>query len=657
MPGSHDPIYLKFWVYVPSSFTVPYWDGGYAGTAAEVARLFNIPAYTRYEFALANTCASSCPSPVNLYVNAGSNVGTMGSNGTNIVTRDAWNSIEIEYNVGAGTITEWLNGTQDITLTGQTLPSTMNNVMLGLAQGTGSVYFDDVTVSDTYSGNPSSNVTVRHAYPGNRVKMKIQTYLWGEASTDVLVSSIDGTAFSTITNPGGYQEPILNVSALSAGNHTLLVALKNSGSSTRSSWTETLAASGAVPTVGIDENNNLVVGGHKIFPVTGWFTNQGSGLYWLQQGYTNAGGWVSPSAATYDESQYQTYCDTYHGYGRVAGPMSTRMSVAGGVPDYAAYASTMTSDDCVLAWSTYDEPSVNGWTVSQMQRDMNNVHANDNNHPVIMDDAIVPGLNLNWYYPTLVADIYASDTYALCNANNSSPGATAWLAGLDQIPYANYSLVPQFDVIDFYRDTVDSHCADITATTIYNEAWLSVIHGRKGVSWYDNGSEDESDYGPVCSGSAQSCFVGSPSTHAGKFVSQVAAITPDSLLAGPGPNNRTVISNQTTNVTPGAVGTRVDASVSDDGTNTWIFAARVTDLIVNSGDPSASDLSTTLTISPAITGTATVYGESRTVSVVGGALTDNFSPYGVHLYWLADTTTPIPNRITSGKVTRTGRIQ
>ena len=649
--GSYDPVYLKAWIYVPTAYTLA------SGSTVNILGLAQIPgSYASYSIYLKNTSGT-----FNLYV------GT--TTGTHAVSRDAWHAIEMAYNVAAGTVAVTLDGTADISLSGLTLES-KNNVVIGAKAGTGDIYFDDITVSDTASGNPTSNVAIRHAYPGNRISMKIQTYIWGAAGTDSLVSSIDGTPFSTIANPGMYQAPVLTVSTLSAGNHTLLVALKDSGGSTRSSATETIASSGAVPLAGLDQNNNFVVGGHKVFPISGWFTQGASALNWFNAGYTNSEGWASEYSTSYSQSQFSSYI---HGADLncaangipVIGPLNTRINTANGsncgtsggttcATDYAAYASAMSTDACMLAWSGFDEASVNGWTVPQMLGAVSGVHANDNNHPIIYDDASIPYLGLTRYYPTLLADVYSSDNYPLCYHNlfaSQGKNVASWVSMLDRDTRANYGLVPDLVVLElykFYASPSGFDCTNVTGTTVYNQAWLSVIHGRKGISWYDNGSENSTGYGPACAnGTSVDCFPANPSTHIGKFTGQIASITPDSVLAGPG--TRTVTSNRTT------PGSRVDVLVTDDGVHTWVFAARLTDIIADPSEATAAPLSTTITVAGLTSGTVTVYDESRTLSISGGAITDSFDPYGVHIYEYDDA--PVPNRIISGQSIRTGASQ
>jgi hypothetical protein len=663
--SARDPQYLKFWFYVPSSYSLT------SGSTTNLAGLESTTTYSAFPIGMTNSGET-------LYTSL------KGATGTHGISTNTWHTIELKYNVGGGTITLWLDGTSDIALTGQTL-ATENTVYIGVTSGTGTIYFDDFTVASAASGNPASGITVRHAYPGNRLAMKIQTYLWGAGSSDQLVSSIDGTTFSTISSPGTYQEPILVLTTLSAGNHILQVQLQDSGGMPRQTWTETIVACGCTPTNGIDAYNNIVRDGKKILPITGWMMNPDNANLWLGTGTPsgsnmngpgiNASGWASGWASNYSVSQYQQFMEGNSASAfplsalnclngndlPVIGPSVGRMggfgtsgTAAGDAANMAGYASALSNEPCILAWFGYDEASVNGWTQLQMAGTMNAAHANDSNHAFLYDDATTPYLNLSWYYPNSVADIYSSDNYPLCYSNslhgNGARQMSDWVHMMDREAYANYGLVPNYQVLElaifangaysnFNCSTSNEAGTSISNTTVYNEFWMSFIHGRKGFAWYtDTGLQYDSGYSPGCTAQAtppaKECF---PVSSSGvpaitPVMSAVTAITPAVMLAAP--TGRTVTSNQTTNcaASPYTAGARVDATVREDSSNVWVLAARLTDPLCNSNENTASTLSTQLTVSSLTNGTATVYGENRTVPVSGGVITDNFNPWAVHIY-------------------------
>lgn len=643
------PIYLGCWIYVPATFSLA--SGASSGV---ICGLLSTTSWVTSGVGLTSSGGQ-------LYL-SGSGLPM----GTHPVTTNSWHFVEYRYGT---TATVWLDGTQDAT--GSMTTGAKNNVLIGMlaSAGSGSIYVDDITVSASKSANPTAGLTVRHAYPTNRTAMKVQTYLWGAASTDSLVVSIDGAATTTIVNPGTYQEPVVQLSGLSAGSHTLQVALEDSSGATRVSSSENITAYGGTPTVAIDENNNLVRGGHKIFPVTGWFLG-GNALPWFQAGYTNAGGWATGYDSTYTATTYQQYLesslDCLSTGMTMMGPLNQRIQGTCAASDttcateaagYAAYAAALKNHQCVLAWTGFDEASVQGWSVSRLQGAMNAVHSNDNNHPFTYDDASYPYLHLEWYYPALVADIYSTDNYPLCYAiplHAQKKQMSDWVAMLDRDARANYGLVPNFNILELYKFTGGNFdCTSnnsvtntaVSAATIYNEAWMAVIHGRKGIGWYDNGSAT-TNYAPVCaSDAAGSCFPTGPQNHIEKFVSAIASITPDVVLAAP--TGRTVASNRTTNCnsTGPVLGQRVDAAVREDSSNVWVFAARLTDPLCTPGEDTAPAVTTQFTVSSLGNATAAVFGENRNVAVSNGVFTDSFAPWDVHIYKIpkgASTTPPAP---------------
>ena len=452
------PLFLKYWIYIPSSYSIA--TGGAQTWGAQVA---DIVGYTYgYNIGLENDSASSTSAP--LFLIGGGQYSAQ-VEGTHALSRDTWHSVEAEITMGTGgtaSATVWLdsNTTPEISQNNLTITA-QNAVALGNTGGTGTIYYDDISVSSAASGNPVCGLTVRHPYPTNRTKMYVQSYLWGAAATDSLVASIDGTAFSTVANPAGYQAQLLNLTPLTAGPHTLAVTLMNSSGTARQTWTETISAFGGTPQVSIDENNNLVEGGHKIFPVTDWFLSSSNELSWFSSGYINNSGWVSECCGPYSPVQYASYMAKLTGM-QAIGPGSGRMGSGTCTPGgtdcqatVAPYASSLTGNPGLLAWFVFDEPSVNGWSTSQMVATMNAVHSNDSSqHPYVLDDASAPYLNLSWYYPTPVADVYSSDNYPLCYHNTYQAAGKSfkdWLSMMDRDARANYGLVPNLIILELYK--------------------------------------------------------------------------------------------------------------------------------------------------------------------------------------------------------------
>jgi hypothetical protein len=134
------------------------------------------------------------------------------------------------------------------------------------------------------------------------------------------------------------------------------------------------------------------------------------------------------------------------------------------------------------------------------------------------------------------------------------------------------------------------------------EAWLAVIHGVRGISWW----------GPLA-------YIDSAHQKAmAKFMSEISSLK-DVVMSS---TTRTVTSDQT------ATHARVDAMARESNGNVYIFSARLSDV----GEDSDPAITADLTISGLGSTSANVYGESRTVSVANGVLTDVFAPSSVHIY-------------------------
>jgi hypothetical protein len=556
-----------------------------------------------------------------------------GVTGTHVLKRDVWHKVEMEYSRNKGTAVVKLDGDTEISLRGLYLEP-KNSVFLGVDGVKGTIYFDDISVSDSPDDGRTAGITVRHAYPGNRIRMKLQSYLWGAAKTDTIISSVDGAPFSSIPNPGTYQAPVLDVARLTAGDHKIEVRLEDSQHRERAVWTETIKTSGVVPTVGIDENNNLVRAGHKMFPITEWMMNGPDVYEWFKAGYINASGWASEWSGSYRVLQFKHFMedslDCKKKHIEVMGPLGRIGGGATETDTYRLFASAFTNHPCFLVWTAFDEADYNNVSVARMQSVLDAVRQGDVNHPFAYDDATFPWLDLRLYYPSLVADIYSTDNYPLCYADHyreSGKTLSDWVAMMDRDDTANYGLVPNFVVLELYKFAApEKHmdCSQITPKTVFNEAWLAVIHNRKGVSWYDNGSSREG-YGPVCKhDSDTSCFPANPKEHIGKFVSQISRITAGVVLAAP--TGRTVRSDRTD------LGGRVDVAVREDGSNVWVFAARLTDVIRDPGEATAAPLATKITLSGLGDGTAEVFDEGRSVRMTRGVIEDSFAPYAVHIY-------------------------
>lgn len=108
------------------------------------------------------------------------------------------------------------------------------------------------------------------ADPHVRTKQKVYVQLGNVSSTDKLVVQLDGTAVVT-RNSDLKAEEILTIdyTGLKAGNHQLLFTVLSETGTERASYSRSWTTlHDGVPTVGIDENNNLLVQGKPFFPIS-----------------------------------------------------------------------------------------------------------------------------------------------------------------------------------------------------------------------------------------------------------------------------------------------------------------------------------------------------------------------------------------------------
>lgn len=196
-----------------------------------------------------------------------------------------------------------------------------------------------------------------------------------------------------------------------------------------------------------------------------------------------------------------------------------------------------------------------------------------------------------------------------------------WVKLLNEWQRYTYSLTPWMVVIECGKQIGGVGTSDTRTGPMGNqlemEVWLAIIHGAKGITWW----------GPEA-------YVQVPYTGPTMAALKTKIVALNDVIMAPPSTTYSVASNRT------VAGSRVDAMLRESGGKVWVIAQRLTDDLADPDEALASALSTQLTISGMTDGTASVYGESRTVSVVDGVITDNFEPYATHIYEI--TTGPIP---------------
>jgi hypothetical protein len=187
---------------------------------------------------------------------------------------------------------------------------------------------------------------------------------------------------------------------------------------------------------------------------------------------------------------------------------------------------------------------------------------------------------------------------------------TTWVRLVEQWDRLTYGLTPWFNYVNAgIQEAGSTTGTGDTKDEMRMIGWLSIIHKGKGVSWWGpEGWTILDDYDEMV-----------------RFKGTVVAL--QSIIMSP-PSSYTVTNNAT------EPGSRVDFMVREDTNNIWIFAQRLSDSIADPMEGLAPPLPATFTISglPSSVTRASVYGESRTVPVSRGVLTDHFAPYATHFY-------------------------
>jgi hypothetical protein len=645
--------------------------------------------------------------------------------GTHAVSTGVWHSLQIHNKTGSGTGVETvtLDGAADINLTNLTIAGPFTRAYIGFdnASGqSGTIYFDDAQIATGGALSvPSANITVRYPNTNARTAFPVDVVMWGVSSSDILVASVDSSTVYTQTGSmTQHQRFTVSLNGLTAGSHTFQVQLQNSGSTPKATFTGSFTVYLAgTPTVAIDAANNISRNGSPFFFVAPFL--EGSSEWansWLSNSSVNTYGWED----CFENNFAYTYstlnsCMNTIGYPFIGpdnswtGESSTEYAAnqPGATTTAAEYVVEDEGNSNLFMWAWQDEPD--GGTApgkvlpATMLLLAETVWANDGNHPVITNleggTSAISDRQHGWYYPlvpnssSIITDVYSDDMYPFIYqyAGNT---VTQMAASFDWEQNYTYHLVPTTAFIEVGICSSGGACTGYgpTAAEVDMEAWLGVIHGLKGISWW----------GPSGWTSQDSAHW----TAAAQFVSQATTLAPVILS----PNQLTVTSNQTT------LGARVDATGRQVDTTITVFAARLTDVdaqtitnvaatsslatytvpnyfsvgetvavyglansaldctaystcvvasLIGSGPPytgftiagtwpsissrpdsgtavgndsteETQALSTTLTVSgSSFTGMAAVLNESRTASVTDGVITDTFNSYATHIYQLS----------------------
>ena len=212
-------------------------------------------------------------------------------------------------------------------------------------------------------------------------------------------------------------------------------------------------------------------------------------------------------------------------------------------------------------------------------------------------------------------DIYPIYSRGSVSLNKAAAGPySLYYDAVDRILGHNKYLVPFLPAINpSNRNAGLPDYQTHTEAQVYNEAWMNIIHGAKGLIWFAK-FDNSSIRWPAMT----------------KFYSEMSSLK-DLVLGSPGSITVTDNSNEALN--------RVDHIIRTVDGTTLIVAARMTEpppdeeagLLYTGVEPTS--ITTTFTLSDgSINGDVEVYGEGRTVTATNGVFTDTFSKDDVNLY-------------------------
>lgn len=481
---------------------------------------------------------------------------------------------------------------------------------------------------------------------------------------------------ATIKNEKGYKTELLKKNSLEAeeivllknaelpaGNYTLSVQIQNSDGTVLDEVNRHFNKNyPGYPKVGIDENNAIRVNNELYFPVTPFGLNSVVMDDWATGEYINTlySNGFYPRVWTPD-----TWLD-YIEYGAsfnflAIGPSIWALgnkSRNASIDSLKMYVNKTKDHDAMFAWIWKDEPELGSYklcTPAEVVRAWTYVtHKLDQQHPV-QTNLVGPyllesdkhhdrSLSNEYFYATnkeifgrktFVADIYGMDYYPVEWGKPQTKEATmdkliTILKNLKQntcglVPYMSFVETCNIQEKDWGNGVYDPTPWHPSPEMLKMMIWINVVHGVKGLNWFPwHSGTPENNY-PVMQ----------------EFVEQITELTP--VVLGPEIPSEIV----PVTVTGGA---RIETMVRVHKDTTYIFAVRVSELEEHANPQNANNYNprgypdpvqkaienVTFKISQESAGNAELlYEDKRKVSITNGEFTDEFAPYEVHIYKIA----------------------
>ncbi|MFA5248295.1 MAG: InlB B-repeat-containing protein [Patescibacteria group bacterium] len=529
----------------------------------------------------------------NLYLNS-----SIGGLGSTVLTRNAWHCAELEYDKSGGVTRIYLDGVQEIEITGQTFTQDTNELRIGLNTNVpnvaGSIEIDDVTVSDERILYSPVEIFLRHAPFFGHIGLKVQTFLAGILSTDSFRAILSGD--------NGYYDNVyegsaplsssfdfdVNLRNLAIGNYTLTVQLLDAGGSMIFQSAETFNKPYAgVPVSGIDENAAININGQPTFFVTPFHLSVNLLPLWSDGQYINTlyGGEFTNSLSLYDGYINDGFSEGL----RTIGPnraydwegVNSRGTYYPNLTEIEQYVNTLKDNEGTLMWTWIDEPvSLNSSAAGSYKSMVEMVdgwkdkcHELDPQHLVVVDDwATVAGMeNIQRLYtfPNLIADVYSFDYYAIEFAWGANLGNTITEFAQIATNYYNWN----FGLIPFFAYVETSDVRPLGYSNPYTQypptqeqvrmlSWIAIVHGAKGISWYHyQGKIPPENYS----------VMNEMTRLANSYGSVILSSEPEDISISDDANDKY---------------NRVDTMIRETDTDIYVYAVRVTETTGEWVDPS-----------------------------------------------------------------------
>ncbi len=406
-----------------------------------------------------------------------------------------------------------------------------------------------------------------------------------------------------------------------------------------------------IPKVGIDENNAFRVKDELFFPMSPYMIGKSEYPIYISKAGINTVN-TEGYSPTHTPSSWSYYVDQVEAYNLMAiGPGRGDYSI--GVspnrwrfnhnPDrMAEYVRKSKDKPMMFAWIWQDEPNLGGkiekvypptfaaWAYV--------CHREDSQHPAYNlflgnDWSRRFGkdtLNPNDYFASAplfggkkwMQDVFSLDAYPIASRAHSSlnfadmgPYA-AYLDLLDRARLHNKDLTPLMPAVQPCQGNSVKAWPSVTEKQLYMETWLNVIHGAKGIVWFN--------YFDMANSARWASMK--------KFADQIKVLTP--VVLGPAPA-RTVTTNANVALN------RVDTMIREKDGNIYIFTARVTEpdpvpqVKYQGVEPES------ITVNFKVSGLAgsalvEVIDEGHQISLTDGLFTDKFGKNAVHIYKIAN---------------------